>query len=234
MQEVFGEPVRAGKKSCNRNMATDVPPNVEAALPIPEVLTEVAPSHHMDWERALVRRCQSGDPEAFRVLVERYQGRVFAIAHTLVRSREDVEDIAQQVFTKVYFHIRDFDLRAALITWIYKITVNECYNHLRKRRSQRLLCVSDMTENEARQMANARAADPSPQRRAELGQMVSLLLGKLSEEERLLLLMKEVEGYSIEDLSALFACNENTVKVKLFRARRKLAHLARKRLLRQG
>ena len=56
---------------------------------------------------------------------------------------------------------------------------------------------------------------------------------ELSEEERLFLLMKEVEGYSIEDLSRLFACNENTVKVKLFRARRKLAHLARKKLLRK-
>jgi RNA polymerase sigma-70 factor (ECF subfamily) len=206
---------------------------MEAALPVPEVLAEAQPSTGLDWETHLVRRCQGGDRDAFRLLVERYQGRVFSIAHTLVRSRADVEDIAQQVFTKVFFRIRDFDFRAALITWIYKITINECYNHLRKHRSQRLLCVSDMTETEVRHLENTRTPDPSPQRRAELGQMVSLLLGKVSAEERLLLLMKEVEGYSIEDLSRLFACNENTVKVKLFRARRKLAHLAGKKLLRR-
>src|ERR1043166_3708193 len=205
-------------------MAANVPPNMEAALPVPEVLEAPAPTTGLEWETALVKRCQNGDRDAFRLLVERYQGRVFSIAHTLVRSRADVEDIAQQVFTKVFFRIRDFDFRAALITWIYKITINECYNHLRKHRSQRLLCVSDMTETEVRYLENTRTSDPSPQRRAELAQMVSLLLGKVSAEERLLLLMKEVEGYSIEDLSQLFACNENTVKVKLFRARRKLAN----------
>jgi len=206
---------------------------LEATLPVPEVLAEVPPSTGLDWETQVVRRCQSGDRDAFRLLVERYQGRVFSIAHTLIRSRADVEDIAQQVFTKVFFRIRDFDFRAALITWIYKITINECYNHLRKHRSHRLLCVSDMTEAEAHRMENTRSVDPSPQRRAELGQMVSMLLGKVSAEERLLLLMKEMEGYSIEDLSGMFNCNENTVKVKLFRARRKLAQLANKKLLRR-
>jgi len=204
---------------------------MEAILPVPEVLAGVPPSAALDWETQVVRRCQSGDRDAFRLLVERYQSRVFSIAHTLIRSRADVEDIAQQVFTKVFFRIRDFDFRAALITWIYKITINECYNHLRKRHSRRLLCVSEMTEAEAHHMDNTRSTDPSPQRKAELAQIVSLLLGKVSAEERLLLLMKEVEGYSIEDLSRLFDCNENTVKVKLFRARRKLAQLARKKLL---
>lgn len=206
---------------------------MEAALPVPEVLAGALPSTALDWETQLVRRCQAGDRDSFRLLVERYQGRVFSIAHTLVRSRADVEDIAQQVFTKVYFRIRDFDFRAALITWIYKITINECYNHLRKHRSHRLLCISEMTEAEAHYMENTRSEDPSPQRKAELAQMVALLLGKISAEERLLLLMKEVEGYSIEDLSRLFGCNENTVKVKLFRARRKLAQLANKKLLRR-
>lgn len=206
---------------------------MEATLPVPEILAGTSPSTGLDWETQVVRRCQSGDRDAFRLLVERYQSRVFSIAHTLIRSRADVEDIAQQVFTKVFFRIRDFDFRAALITWIYKITINECYNHLRKHRSHRLLCVSEMTAAEAHRMENTRSVDPSPQRRAELGQMVSMLLGKVSAEERLLLLMKEVEGYSIEDLSGMFACNENTVKVKLFRARRKLAQLANKKLLRR-
>lgn len=206
---------------------------MEATLPVPEVLADVPPSTGLDWETQVVRRCQSGDRDAFRLLVERYQGRVFSIAHTLIRSRADVEDIAQQVFTRVFFRIRDFDFRAALITWIYKITINECYNHLRKQRSGRLRCVSEMTEAEVHHMDNARSTDPSPQRKVELAQMVSLLLGKVSEEERLLLLMKEVEGYSVEDLSRLFACNENTVKIKLFRARRRLARLANKKLWRR-
>jgi RNA polymerase sigma-70 factor (ECF subfamily) len=206
---------------------------MEAVLPVPGALAEAPSASGLDWENALVRKCQSGDPEAFRVLVERYQARVFSIAHTLVRGHADVEDIAQQVFTKVYFRIRDFDFRAALITWIYRITINECYNHLRKYPTNRLLSISAMTPAEAYYLENTRVPDPSPDRRAEMAQMVSLLLGKVSAEERLLLLMKEVEGYSIQALARLFAWNENTVKVKLFRARRKIVRLARKKLFRK-
>ena len=205
---------------------------IEGALRIPEFLEDLPATAGLDWETALVRNCQSGDPEAFHLLVERYQSRVFSIAHTLVRERADVEDIAQQVFTKVYIHIRDFDFRAALMTWMYRITVNECYNHLRKNRPSRWLRSADMTEEELRQMENTRSTAPAPDRQAELAQTVSFLLGHVSSEERLLLVMKEVEGYSIQDLSKMFAWNENTIKVKLFRARRKLASLARKNLLR--
>lgn len=211
-----------------------VPPNVNVAIPVPGILDEAPSSAGSTWERELVRGCQQGDPEAFRRLVERYQARVFSIAHTLVRARADVEDIAQQVFTKVFLRIRDFDSRAALITWIYRITINECYNHLRKQRPSRWLRACEMTEAEAHHMENTRSHEPSPEHRAEMSQIVSYLLGRVSPEERLLLYMKEVEGFSIQDLSQMFDSNENTVKVKLFRARQRLAELARKRFRRNG
>ncbi|OFW27718.1 MAG: hypothetical protein A3J28_04515 [Acidobacteria bacterium RIFCSPLOWO2_12_FULL_60_22] len=208
--------------------------DMEAALPVSEALVPAGPALELDWETSVVRSCQKGDPEAFRLLVERYKGRVFSIAYSLVRSRADVEDIAQQVFTKVYFGIKKFDYRSAFLTWIYKITVNECYDHLRKQRSSRLLCLSEMTEEEARWFANQETGEVLPDRRAELAQMASLMLEKLPPEERLLLLLREVEGYSIQDLSRLFAWKENTVKVKLFRARQRLVKVARRNLLRNG
>ena len=212
----------------------DVPQNMDVALPVPGVLALPRPSRESAWEEGLVRRCQGGDQEAFRLLVERYQGRVFSIAHTLIRRRADVEDIAQQVFTKVYFGLRHFDFRSALLTWIYKITVNECYDHLRRQRASRMYCLSEMSETEARQVQNVPVGDLLPDRKAELAQLVSLLLGKVSSEERVLLLMKEVEGYSVQELAQLFACNENTIKVKLFRARRRLVQAARKKFFRKA
>jgi len=208
----------------------NVPTNVEGTLAGTDVLVRVRPAPLSDWETDLIRNCQSGDPDAFRLLVERYQGRVFSIAHSLIRSRDDVEDIAQQVFTKVYFAIRNFDFRCALITWIYRITVNECYDHLRRNRSRKLFCISEISEADCRQLERATTPDLSPDRRAELAQIVSLLLERVSPEERLLLLMKEVEGYSIQDLARMFRWNQNTVKVKLFRARRRLARIARRKL----
>jgi RNA polymerase sigma-70 factor (ECF subfamily) len=162
--------------------------------------------------------------------VERYQGRVFSIAHSLIRRRDDVEDIAQQVFTKVYFAIANFDFRCALITWIYRITINECYDHLRRNRSRKMFCISEISEAECRQLDRAASTDILPDKQAEMAQMVALLLEKVSPEERVLLIMKEVEGYSIHDLANLFGWNQNTVKVKLFRARRRLAQIARKKL----
>ena len=208
----------------------NVPQDMEATLPAPKVLVRTRPAVDSDWETNLVRNCQSGDPDAFRLLVERYQGRVFSIAHSLVRLRADVEDIAQQVFTKVYFAIQNFDFRCALITWIYRITVNECYDHLRRNRSRKLFCISEISEAECRELERAPAVGLSPYRQAELSQIVAMLLEKVSPEERVLLLMKEVEGYSIQDLARLFGWNQNTVKVKLFRARRRLAEVARKKL----
>jgi len=199
-----------------------------------DVLVGVRTAPAPDWETELVRNCQSGDPDAFRLLVERYQGRVFSVAHSLIRRRDDVEDIAQQVFTKVYFAIHNFDFRCALITWIYRITVNECYDHLRRTRSRRLLLMSEMSEADSRKLERVATADLTPHQQVELAQTVTLLLERVSPEDRVLLLMKEVEGYSVENLARMFGWNQNTVKVKLFRARRKLAHAAGKRLPKLG
>jgi RNA polymerase sigma-70 factor (ECF subfamily) len=204
---------------------------MDIALPISGVLAPAAPRVEADWETTIVRGSQQGDPEAFRLLMERYQGKVFSIAYALVRRRQDVEDIAQQVFTKVYFSISQFDFRSAFLTWIYKITVNECYDYLRKQRSNRAICVSEMTEDEQRQFANHQSEDVLPDRQAELAQTTALLLRKVPEEERLLLLLREVEGYSIHDLSRMFGWNENTVKVKLFRARQRLVKIANRHSL---
>jgi RNA polymerase sigma-70 factor (ECF subfamily) len=183
-------------------------------------------------EVALVRRAQEGDQAAFRLLVEKYQSKVFSIIHGVLRNRNDVEDIAQQVFTKVWFALKGFDFRSSLVTWLYKITVNECYDYLRKQKVRKLTYESDMSEDEARRVGDVEdvrqsgslAIDNSMAER----QYVMRLMERLSEEERTLLMMKEVDGYSVEELAGMNGMNENTVKVKLFRARQKLMKAARK------
>src|SRR5450432_2889242 len=182
-------------------------------------------------EGALVRRAQSGDESAFREIVEKYQSKVFSIIHGIVRQKNDVEDIAQQVFAKVYFSIRNFDFRSSLITWIYKITVNECYDYLRKKKVRKLVYESDLSEDEVRRVENADPAiDRQPAADLNLARRdyVMKLLSRVSEEERMLLMMKEVEGHSVEELASMTGMNENTIKVKLFRARQKLVKAAQR------
>lgn len=182
-------------------------------------------------EGVLVHRAQTGDESAFQEIVLKYQSKVFSIIHGIVRQKNDVEDIAQQVFSKVYFSIRNFDYRSSLITWIYKITVNECFDYLRKKKVRKLVYESDLSEDEVRRVENTEpATDRAPrtdQRLASQDYMIKLL-AKVSEEERTLLMLKEVEGYSVEELADMTRLNENTIKVKLFRARQKLVKAAQR------
>ena len=198
-------------------------------LSFPVIGSKTANRTRVDYENtpegALVRRAQNGDESAFQEIVERYQSKVFSIIHGIVRQRNDVEDIAQQVFTKIYFSMRNFDFRSSLITWVYKITVNECFDYLRKKKVRKLVYESDMSEDEARRVENSEngsgrgvRADTTLARR----DYVVKLLERVSGEERDLLMLKEVEGYSVEEMARRLNMNENTIKVKLFRARQKL------------
>ena len=111
--------------------------------------TKIRVDHRTTEEAILVRRVQAKDEMAFQEIVERYQTKVFSIIYGILRNHNDAEDIAQQVFAKVYFSIRNFDFRSSLLTWIYKITVNECYDYLRKKRVRKLVYESDFTEEES-------------------------------------------------------------------------------------
>jgi RNA polymerase sigma-70 factor (ECF subfamily) len=182
-------------------------------------------------ESALVRRVQNGDEMAFRDLVERFQSKVFSIIYGILRNHNDAEDIAQQVFAKVYFSIRNFDFRSSLLTWIYKITVNECYDYLRKKKVRKLVYESDFSEDDAHMMEHSGVAiDPNMPIDESLAHrdLAVKLLGKISEEDRNLLLLKEVDGHSVEELAGMTGMNENTIKVKLFRARQKLVKAAQR------
>jgi RNA polymerase sigma-70 factor, ECF subfamily len=186
--------------------------------------------HKTNEEAALVRRVQARDEIAFREIVDRYQGKVFSIIYGILRNRNDAEDIAQQVFVKIYFSIRNFDFRSSLLSWIYRITVNECYDYLRKRRVRKLVYESDFSAEEFQRLETSNAVvDPVVPVDRQLAQrdLVLKLLSKVSEQDRTLMLLKEVEGYSLHELASITGLNENTIKVKLFRIRQKLLKVAR-------
>jgi RNA polymerase sigma-70 factor (ECF subfamily) len=187
--------------------------------------------HRSTEEAALVRRVQARDDLAFREIVDRYQAKVFSIIFGILRNHNDAEDISQQVFAKIYFSIKNFDFRSSLLTWIYKITVNECYDYLRKKRVRKLVYESDFSEEDSRRMENSDAVvDRGRPMDTTLAQrdLVVKLLERLPEEERTMIILKEVEGFSVEELSRLSGVNENTIKVKLFRARQKLLKAAQR------
>ena len=186
-------------------------------------------------ERELIRRAQRGDVAAYEELVRAHQQRIFAIAAGVLRRNEDLEDIVQQVLLKVYLSLKRFDLRSAFSTWLYKVTVNECLDYLRKKKVRRLVYEANLTEEQAQQLHDVEGAAANhpglpSSRRVELRQIVDGLLEKLPEAEQLMLVLKEVEGLTVEEIGAVLDMNVNTVKVRLFRARGKLVEIYRRRL----
>src|SRR5437870_12509659 len=182
-------------------------------------------------DRELVRRAQRADQEAFEELVRRHQHRVFAVAGGILRRREDVEDIAQQVFVKAYFSLKRFDQRAAFSTWLYKITINECWDFLRKKKVRPLVYEADLSEDQARRVGaslEGGSDGPDVSDVLERRQRVERMLDCLEERDRLMLRLKEIEGFSVEEIGEILDLNANTVKVRLFRARRKIVSLCRR------
>jgi len=188
-------------------------------------------------ERQLVRRAQDGEVAAYEELLAKHQQRVFAVVGGILRRREDVEDIAQQVFVKAYFSLKRFDLRSAFGTWLYKIAVNECWDYLRKKKVRRLVYEADLSEEQTRQLQavnekpfGALRSPDDAAKRTEQRELVEMLLADLDEQDQAMLVMKEVEGFSVEEIGETLGINVNTVKVRLFRARARLVETYRRRL----
>src|SRR5580693_2403858 len=210
---------------------TDVPKSMVASAPALTLPLDRAGKKEED--RELVRLSQGGQEAAFEQLVRRHQRRVFALVGGILRRPEDVEDIAQQVFLKAYLGLKRFDQRAAFSTWLYKIAVNECWDYLRKKKVRPLMYESDMSEEQVSRLDGFASADRPPENvseRAEVRELLEKLLEKLPEQDRQLLVLKEMEGFSVQELAEILDLNVNTVKVRLFRARGRILESYRRRL----
>ena len=152
----------------------------------------------------------------------------------ILRRNEDVEDVAQQALVKAYFSLTRFDQRSAFGTWLYKIAVNECWDYFRKKKARPLVYEADLSEEQIRQMEGMPEGDNRPshnedaESRVERRDTIDRLLMVLDEKDRAMLVMKEVEGFTVEEIGEVLGLNVNTVKVRLFRARGRLAKAYRR------
>jgi RNA polymerase sigma-70 factor (ECF subfamily) len=164
-------------------------------------------------ELDLVRQMQTGNEMAYRKFVEGYQSQVFRVAYQILGNREEADEIAQQIFAKIYFAVKGFDARGRLYTWVFGIVVNECYGFLRKKRLN--------VPNE-----NSADARLTSERAILQRDLLNRLLERIPAEDRRLLLLRELEGYPVAKLSELTGLDENTIKARLFRTRQRLVKAA--------
>jgi RNA polymerase sigma-70 factor (ECF subfamily) len=203
----------------------------EIVLHSAETLVAEAP------EAGLVERCRQGDARAFAQLVSMHERMVYSLAARLLGDCEEAKDLSQEVFLQVYRTIGRFEGRSSVKTWIYRIVVNQCHNRRRwwmRRKRDQARAIEDLTARDEAQLAASQSQsekDPfGDLERRERARRVQDALAAISFDQRAILVLREVEGLSCEEIGQALSLPVGTVKSRLARGREAL----RQRLVDRG
>ena len=181
-------------------------------------------------DRELVAAAKSGDRHAFGKLVERYQRRVYALTYGIVRQREDAWDVAQEAFVKAYRNLSRFEGNSAFYTWLYRIAYNLSIDALREKARRETVDVQEGRILEEALVKSGRKAHAHPDEmaaRRELSTVLQRAMSKLSEKHRAIIVLREIEGLSYEEMAEVLGISKGTVMSRLFHARQNLQSLLR-------
>ena len=184
----------------------------------------------------VIERARTGDDAAFNQMVQAYRKRILGTIARLIGRSEDVEDVGQEVFLRLYYSLDQLRTAEVFEPWLYRLTVNAAYDYLRRQRRRRESRMSDLSEQQVI-MADASAGSKQRTeelRRAGIRELVQSLLENVSREDRLLLTLKEVEGLSLKELEKVYGINENALKVRLFLARQRVLKAYEEKLAEPG
>jgi RNA polymerase sigma-70 factor (ECF subfamily) len=175
-------------------------------------------------EFSLIERARNGDDTAFNQILQAYRKRILGTISRLIGRPEDVEDVGQEVFVRLYYSLDQLRTPEVFEPWLYRLTVNAAYDYLRKQRRRNESRMSDLSEQQV-VMADAAAGgkrNKEEKHNTQVREQVDELLSAVSGEDRILLTLKEVEGLSLRELENIYKVNENALKVRLFRARQRV------------
>ncbi|HXW03740.1 MAG TPA: sigma-70 family RNA polymerase sigma factor [Vicinamibacterales bacterium] len=173
----------------------------------------------------LISRAARGDATAFQALVERHRAMVYRVAYQFAGNHHDAEDIAQDVFLKVYRSLDRFRQDAQLTSWLYRIVMNACIDH--RRRSQPAVAVPFGDDAELR-VLNMPEDAPGPEQRAyagELGAVLQAAVARLPQGQRLIFVMRHHQGLKLGEIAEALGLAEGTVKRQLHSAVHRLRHV---------
>jgi RNA polymerase sigma-70 factor, ECF subfamily len=182
-------------------------------------------------DRALVERAKGGDDGAFRLIFERYRRRAYALALGVVHNPDAALDVVQDAFLRAHRHLDGFEGNSSVYTWLYRIVMNAAIDHLRKEGRARTVEYDDAVahlENEAQADVAALVpqlvrGDPAREiARREIRDKIDEALGKLSPNHRAVLVLREVDGLSYEEMAKVMECSKGTIMSRLFHARKNM------------
>ena len=199
-------------------------PNVDTSTKMPRS----QPDHE------LVASTKSGDTDAFGILVAKYQKRVFRVAHTIMRNREDAEDVTQDVFFKAFQRLHGFEGRAAFSTWLTRIAVNESLMQLRSRRAVMVSLDEPADGDEKIEKVEVRDPGLSPEQLCSQNESWHFLVAALNALRpalRIVFVLRDIEGCSGKETAEILGLSDEVAKSRLFRARQALRSLLMNRVV---
>ncbi|MZQ96840.1 MAG: sigma-70 family RNA polymerase sigma factor [Acidaminobacter sp.] len=171
-------------------------------------------------DAVLIQKSKQGDVHSFELLISKYQVYAYNIAWRMLGNEEDAKDATQETLIKVFKGLDKFKENSEFSTWLYTITVNTCRDQLRKRKKVMTLSVDDTEEKVPIQLVAEESADPAVrlEQKEVAGQLLSAL-GKIPEFQKTAVLLRDVYGFSYEEIGAIENCSVGTVKSRISRGR---------------
>ncbi len=192
---------------------------------------------HTEEDRELVGRCQKADEQAFEKLVRKYQQTVFNLVYHNIGYRADAEDVAQKIFSKIFFSLPKFDNKRPFFPWLYRIAINQCYDELRRARRRKVRTFTELSMEDAdaiEKLMNQSEAAPVPaDDNQEMHALLYKMLDQLPEQQRSAIVLRDLEDVPYEKMAETMRCSEQAARLKVFRARARLRDLMEKALRRQ-
>ncbi|MFQ6083644.1 MAG: RNA polymerase sigma factor [Candidatus Aminicenantia bacterium] len=176
-------------------------------------------------EKELIKDFQKGDKSAFEFLVKKYERRVFNLVVSFIQDRVTADDLAQEVFIKVYSALQKFQFKSQFSTWLYRITINHIKDYWRKKEIKKEVPLDNFTEYRKHVLLFEKDEMTKMEREKEeelRKKLVHKFLEKLPEKYKVILMLRDIQGFSYEEISKILKISLGTVESRLFRARRAL------------
>lgn len=181
----------------------------------------------MQGDELLLRRACKGDVQAFEELMQSHESRVYAIALRMMGNREDAQDCAQEAMVRIYRAMGSFKGQSALATWIYRITMNTCLDELRRRKARKVTSLDSLVDNG---WSPTDTGDTPEEHglRVEKQNALNQAIQSLPDDMRAAIILRDVKGYSYDEIASILDANVGTIKSRISRGREKLREILSK------
>jgi RNA polymerase sigma-70 factor (ECF subfamily) len=188
---------------------------------VPFVLTEQSTDPSIQKLAEILDRCISGDLLAFRPLVEEYQGYAFSVAFRVLCDEEEARDVVQESFIRIWSNLRRYNREVKFTTWMYSIVTHLCYDKLRSRKKRGATAIDAVDPS----LLASVAVEDNPERlfnNKELAGVITMLTEKLPPKQKMVFVLRDLQGLSVREVSDILGVSEGSVKTNLVYARRYL------------